>query len=175
MTTQPHSQEIYTDTTPVPALTRILDSHMTAVPTMTFSCVKHLGPVRPFAADELTFSQRKGIQYEKRVGKKILLWAALHDVCACWVGEWIEYDGRLAQPDFVLFFPDNRAILFEAKLTWVDTTQQLALYEALLNVLGFTGVIKVTVCKNLCHGVDRAKIVRSLDDIYDGCVLQMRS
>lgn len=129
----------------------------------------------PFREQKLAGCQHQGLRYENFVGKKLRKWAGSQEVREFLDNPWIDYDGRLAQPDRVIVLESGKVLLFEIKLTWVDTRDQLALYETLLNALGHFVVIKITVCKNLRLGVDRSKIVRNLDMIYDGCVLQMRS
>jgi hypothetical protein len=139
------------------------------------SCVRRLGTEHPFGKDKLTSGQTLGVSYERRIGKKIKDWCGSQDIREYWENEWIEYDGKLAQPDKVVILSSGCALLFEVKLTWVDTSDQLAFYTKLLAALGHSVKYRVTVCKNLRAGVPRERIVRSLDDIYDGCVLQMRS
>lgn len=140
-----------------------------------FTEVSRIGVDDPFENGYLTPAQKKGLQYEARVGRAIEEWCGSQDIREYWDSEWIEYDGKLAQPDKVVILDSGCALLFEVKLTWVDTTMQLGFYRALLNALGYDEVVAVTVCKNLCPGCPRDKIVRSLDDIYDGCIWQMRA
>lgn len=140
-----------------------------------FKCVERIGVDDPFENGFLTPAQKKGLQYEARVGKALEEWCGSQNIREYWDNEWIEYDGKLAQPDKVIILDSGCALLFEVKLTWVDTTDQLLFYSALLAALGHPVEKRVTVCKNLRPGVPREHIVHSLDEIYDGCILQMRS
>lgn len=158
--------DVMTDTAPLPA-----SRHAGR----RISHVRRRGTEHPFGKDTLTGGQTLGVRYENRIGKKIEDWCGSQDIHEFWSNEWIEYDGKLAQPDKVVILSSGCALLFEIKLTWVDTSDQLAFYTKLLAALGHPVDMCVTVCKNLRPGVPRERIVRSLDEIYDGCVLQMRA
>lgn len=143
-----------------------------------FYDVCRLGKDRPFRAGRQRFTgaQKAGLAYEKRVGRQLARWLEEFPHTEFLEGEWFQYDdGRYAQVDKAIILPSNAVILFEVKLSWVDTREQLNFYADLFRALGHTTILRVTVCRNMRPGVDRSKIVRNLDDIFDTCVVQMRS
>ncbi len=120
-----------------------------------------------------TTAQKAGVRYEKRVKKYLQQVIEAYD-CVLHSHIWFEIDGREAQTDFFLTFPSNAAILFEVKQTWVDTSGQLAFYKYLLNGIGLTPVTCCTICKNLTPETPRDNIIRSLEDIKENAVWQIR-
>jgi len=120
-----------------------------------------------------TTAQKAGVRYENRVEKYLQKVTAEYG-CELHSHVWFTINGRQAQTDFFLVFPSKAAILFEVKQTWVDTSAQLALYEYLLNGIGFTPVICCTICKNLTPKTPRDNIIRSFEDIKESAVWQIR-
>lgn len=139
--------------------------------------VFRLGRQVPFKNAKKRFSacQRQGLAYEKRAGKEVMKWADQLGAQEIWQAEWLEYDdGKYAQPDMVVCMCGGAALLFEFKLTWVPTDAQLNFYCDLLRAMGFNTITRATVCKNLRGDMPKDRLVHSLDDLYDGCILQMR-
>lgn len=118
-------------------------------------------------------AQKAGMRYENRVGKKLRkytmpLGAVLHEHV------WISVANRNYQPDYFMVFPSGSVLLFEVKQTWVDTTNQLALYKELLIQLGYISVTCCTICKNLTPETPRERLVRSFSDITEDSIWQVR-
>lgn len=105
----------------------------------------------PFGHVPQVGTKGRGLAYQRKVGKvlakeaKVLGWKLLDH---WWICRPVKAGVVWRQPDFVLISPSNCAIVFEAKLTWVDCAFQLAGYVELLILLGYSA-FGITVCRNL--------------------------
>jgi len=120
-----------------------------------------------------TQAQRAGMRYENRVGRFLeklqeQYGAELHSHV------WFKIGNRSAQTDFFFVFPSNSVILFEVKQTWVDTSDQLAMYSYILSELGFGPITCCTVCKSLTPETPRDRVIYSFDAIVEDAVWLLR-
>lgn len=120
---------------------------------------------------KLARAQTMGARYESRIAKHL---QTLADKIG-WelqVGPWLSYDNSVAQPDFLLISPSRVVIVFEVKLTWVDTTNQLALYKALLANMDYHPIVGCTICRNVTP--ETPSVIHEFTYLEDASVWQVR-
>lgn len=117
-------------------------------------------------------TKSQGRAYEKKVGKVL---KALCDSNGWifWDHQWFVYtkpDQRnYFQPDFILEQPGGKGFVIEAKLTYVDTTEQLAKYQNYLEIFGLT-CTPVTAVRNLTPLAPRELIISDFVSVFPGAV-----
>ena len=118
-------------------------------------------------------AQTIGKRYENRVGK--YLEALSYEMGWDFDPQpWFQWGNRYCQPDFLIHSPSGGTLLFEVKYTWMDTTNQLRMYRDLIRALGCSPITSITICRNLTPGVDKSLIVRSFEDLKEGCIWPLR-
>jgi len=118
-------------------------------------------------------AQTLGVRYERQIETQLR--AIAHERHLGLIsGSWLRYNDSVAQPDFILTSPaNNMAIVFEVKLTWTDTSNQLALYKALLANIGYEPIITCTICRNITP--ETPPVIHAFADIKDASVWQIRA
>lgn len=120
----------------------------------------------------LVGTKSQGRAYEKKVGKVL---KALCDSngWVFWDHQWFVHTAasqrNYFQPDFILEQPGGKGFVIEAKLTYVDTTEQLAKYQNYLEIFGLT-CAPVTAVRNLTPLVPRELIISDFASVFPGAV-----
>ena len=76
------------------------------------------------------------------------------------------------QPDFLLLAPSGCGLVAEAKLTWVDTTDQCKKYQDYLALAGLP-TQPFTIARNLTPETPRDLVVDELVDVKPDAVLHL--
>jgi hypothetical protein len=114
-----------------------------------------------FAPPATTVAARRGYAYERKVGR------VLRELCAArgwplWDHQWFLYSSSTAtyhfQPDFIIERPNERGIVVEVKLTYVDASAQLNKYLHHLKLFGIV-CFPVTIVRHLTPNVIKDRVV----------------
>lgn len=106
----------------------------------------------PFVPRSTLAAQKKGLAYEKKVGRLVEKIAPIE--AEILLGPWIEFEDEngpgVAQPDVVVL-AGPWLLIFEAKLTFrKEATKQLELYKPLCEYIWpAESTHQIAVCKNL--------------------------
>jgi len=135
-------------------------------------------PAPPHPPTDLTAAQRRGLRYQRRVGK----WLRTSACAGAWdihEGPWLQGPYGPVQPDFVLtpaLAPAAAGnghlvmVVLETKLTQCDCTQQLRNYKWALRGIAACAAIPV-VAVQVCRRVLTTPTVRDLPPAADGHML----
>ena len=117
-------------------------------------------------------TKSQGRAYEKKVGK-VLKTLCDSNGWILWDHQWFVYTAagqrNYFQPDFIVEQPGGKGLVVEAKLTYVDTTEQLTKYQNYLEIFGLT-CTPVTAVRNLTPLVPRELIISEFASIFPGAV-----
>lgn len=126
----------------------------------------------PFVSSRLTGTKAQGLAYERKVGKFLKTycdskgWELMDH-------QWFVYSNgvetKYFQPDFIITRPGQDGLLIEAKLTYIDTTEQVQKYLKYLSIFGLS-CVPITIVRNLIPG---AQFVDSFDKIFPNSVLHL--